>query len=306
MKNLFSVIGVFLLSLTTYTVRAQLVAGSQSYTISGRTFDVYTPNDYSASRVYPVVFELHGLGQARANMRDQKVVNEKQYIAVYPEGTEVPIIGGRAWNTWTEIGDFIGNPNDVAYLKSVYNKVKTEAGASFDANQVYLYGYSNGGAMAMKMLEESPGLFKGAVIRSMTLTEGHAIPNTASKVPMLFIHGVKDETVPYKGGSSIKYGAVMSSLKFMDVKQAVSAWRTHNGCESMSQDIHCLANGTLPEFWFREYRNNNTAAPVYLYAIPEGGHATEGFTNRNNKRTAMRLFAKPKCYGLFRKSKACQ
>lgn len=290
------VLSIMLLSQMIY---AQFSPGLNSYSIGGRAYDVRTPSDYVASKAYPIVFELHGGGGNISQQQDQGVVDEQQYIAVYPEGTGIG--GNKFWNTWSETDIVTGGADDVAHLTAVYNEVKTNRGAAFDTSTVYAYGWSNGGAMAMKMVEET-SLFKAVVIRAMTLVNGQSIPASASKVPMIFIHGTADTTVPYNGGKPNSL-----SPDFMDVKTAVQAWATHNGCVTTPQDIHYLASGNIGEFWFREYANTQVNAPVYLYAIPGAPHATNGgFSRRNNKRTAIRLFKGPRCYGLARNSASCQ
>lgn len=282
---------------------AQLQAGKNSFTLNGRNFDVITPTDYNATQVYPIVFELHGFRQDKSNMQDQGVVTEQQYISVTPEGSSVPLLGGRMWNTWSNTG----SADDVQYLTAVYNKVKQEIGSSFNSDKVFAYGYSNGGSMAMKMVKET-NLFKAIAVRSMTLVEGENIPSSASKVPMLFIHGTADETVPYAGGK----GQYPLSPNFMDLKEAVGKWATHNGA-GPSQDIHYLSSGGIGEFWLREYRQNTDATPVYLLAVVNAEHNTNllvgggntGFANRNIKRSALKMFKRPRCYGLYRNGPSC-
>lgn len=288
MKQLLTIV----LLLQTCLVVAQLQPGKNVLMVSGEEVWVYTPANYNAATTYPIVFELHGMGQTKDTMDDQEVVNEQQYIAVYPEGVYSGVIGGSFWNTWSETSA-LTSTNHVSFLTNVYHVVKQKVGAAFDANKVFVYGYSNGGAMAMKMLEETT-LFKGAVIRSMTLKKGHTISATASKVPMVFIHGVEDATVRYTGGTGDK----PFSPDFMDVKTAVKQWAVHNGATTAPMDVKYLATASLPEFWFREYNHSSMAAPVYLYAVVGAGHNV--FTSRNIKRTAIRLFKNPVYYG-FRK-----
>lgn len=277
---------------------ATLTPGIQSFTISGRTFDVITPSDYDSNQTYPVMFMLHYFGSNREAMQDPELVDEQQYIGVYPEG-EYVVLTGHVWNTWSQT-DAVLNNDDVAYLTSVYNLVQTEVGSSFDANKVYAYGFSNGGAMAMKMVQDTE-LFKGIAVRAMSLEEGELINSTAAKVPMVFIHGTADETIPYNGGS----GDNILSPEFEAIKIAVERWAVHNGCESTPQDIHVLASPEIRDHWFREYRHGQY--PVHLYALPDSPHVTDGgFTNRNIKRTALRLFANPACYGLARLNDECE
>lgn len=286
---------------------AQLNPGLNALSINNRDFDVLTPTDYDSNLSYPIVFELHGLGQYKDAMDDQGVVDEQQYISVIPEGTYQILLQGNVWNTWPQTAAATNNADDVAYLTNVYNDVQTRIGNAFDANQVYAYGYSNGGAMAMKMVKETT-LFKAITVRAMTLVDGETIASGASHVPMLFIHGTKDATVPYLGGQ----GQYPLSPDFMDVKEAVGKWATHNSA-GPAQDIHYLASGGIGEFWLREYRQNADATPVYLLAVVDAEHntnslmggGTTGFANRNIKRSAIKFFSRPRCYGLYRNGPSC-
>lgn len=276
-----------------------LVPGLQSFTVSQRVYDVITPSNYNSSETYPVVFMLHYFGSDKEAMQDLALVNEQEYIGVYPEGEHVALIGGHVWNTWPQT-DAVLNNDDVAYLTSVYNQLSGEIGNSFDPDKVYAYGFSNGGAMAMKMVKETT-LFKGIAVRAMSLEQGELIDSTAAKVPMVFVHGTADATIPYTGGS----GSNIFSPDFEDVKTMVLKWATHNECIVPPQDIYVEGSNTIRDHWLREY--SHADYPVYLYALPGSPHTTDGgFTNRNIKRTAIRLFTNPKCYGLSRYTNNCQ
>ncbi|WPC12099.1 hypothetical protein LEQ04_04120 [Riemerella anatipestifer] len=84
---------------------AQLTAGVQTYSVSGRSYDVTTPSDYNPTKEYPIVFELHSFNKDRTQMNDPNVINEQQYISVRPEGTSV--LGYRAWNSWSATKSFL-------------------------------------------------------------------------------------------------------------------------------------------------------------------------------------------------------
>ncbi|MBV7440144.1 dienelactone hydrolase family protein [Weeksellaceae bacterium TAE3-ERU29] len=298
-------------------INAQL--STRTYSVSGREYDVTVPSNYMSTKEYPVVFELHSFGKDKTEMKDQKAVDELQYISVRPEGTKLPKWAtlfsskrGNVWNTWSE-NKFLTNENDVAYITEVYNDVRSKMGATFNPEKVFVYGFSNGGAMAMKMVQETT-LFKAVVVRSMSFVKGHTIPNGAPKVPILFIHGTEDETVPYTGGKG-KFGSF--SPNFEAVKETAKKWAQHNDCQMQSQDIQYLRTSEeLGEFWFREYDNFTVQAPVYLYAVVDAEHGTgttntnpkekTGFTHRNIKRTALRLFKSPPCYGLYQDTEVCK
>ncbi|MEC5395009.1 alpha/beta hydrolase family esterase [Bergeyella sp. RCAD1439] len=278
-------------------VLAQLTPGLQSYTIGDRAYDVTTPTDYDSSKEYPIVFELHSFNEDKTQMHDQNVINEQQYISVRPEGKS--ILGYRVWNAWT-VTKTMGFGDDVPYITSVYNDVKTKTGSSFNASKVYIYGFSNGGAMAMKMVEETD-LFKAAVIRSMSFEKGHEIPSSASKIPMIFIHGTNDETVPYQGGKG-QYASLISP-DFESVKTTVNKWAVYSGLTQPVEIKYLKNSSTLSDkdFYFREY--SNASVPIYFFVIDGGVHATDQqFSNSNIKRAMIKLAQNPKCYGIYREN----
>lgn len=289
--------------ITNRLLAQQLQAGKNVLTVDGKEFWVYTPNggghNYDPQKTYNIVFELHGMGQNKDNMDDQVIVNREDYIAVYPEGTYVLLVGGNVWNISADSSFLTGNADHVTFLTNVYNKIKQRMGAAFDPNKVFVYGFSNGGGMALKMLEET-NLFKGAAIRAMSFEENHVIPSTASKVPMIFMHGTADTTVPYEGGQSQKYRI---GRPFMPIKETVEKWAIHNGNgNEPPMDVKYLQKAmggfTFPNSWFREYNHAGMAAPVYFYAAVGDDHAV--YTNRLIKRTALKLFRNPIKYGLRR------
>lgn len=278
---------------------AQLSQGLQSYSINGRNYDVTTPSNYNATKEYPIVFELHSFGNNKTQMHNQNVIDQQQYISVRPEGKYVNLFvwKGNVWNTWNETSSITGNSNDVAYITAVYDDVKQKIGSVFNTEKVYVYGFSNGGAMAMKMIEET-NLFKAAIIRSMSFTTGHTIPTTASKIPMIFVHGTADETIPYQGGTG-QYSVL--SPNFESIKETVAKWATHLGLSTPVEIKYLKGSSTSSDkdFYFREYSHSSN--PLYFFAIDGGMHATNNqFSNANIKRALIRLGKDPKRYGIYR------
>lgn len=280
---------------------AQLSQGWQNYSVSGRNYEVTTPSDYDANKEYPIVFELHSFGKNKNQMHDQNVVDQQQYISVRPEGRYVNLLfwKGNVWNAWSNTNLITRRSNDVSYITAVYNDVKQKMGNTFNAEKVYVYGFSNGGAMAMKMIEET-NLFKAAIIRSMSFTKGHSIPSTASKIPMIFVHGTSDETVPYRGGEG-KFGRFLPSPDFEYIVNTVQKWAAHNGLSNPLEVKYLkgMSSSSVHDFYFREYSHNTY--PIYFFAIEGGVHATSNqFSNANIKRALLHLAKNPKQFGVYK------
>lgn len=293
--------GIIILLCSPFLAFAQLGQGLQSFSVNGRNYDVTTPSNYDANKEYPIVFELHSFGNNKTQMHDQNVVNQQQYISVRPEGKYVNLVvwKGNVWNTWDETnGTLITNKSDdVSYIKAVYNDIKQKMGTTFNPEKVYVYGFSNGGAMAMKMAQET-NLFKAAIIRSMSFISGHNIPSTASKIPMIFVHGTNDATVPYQGGNG-RFGTL--SPNFESVKTTVQKWANHNGLSQPTEIKYLKGSSTnsVNDFYYREY--SHSTHPIYFFVIDGGEHATASqFSNANIKRALIRLAKNPKQYGIYK------
>lgn len=299
MKKYILLFAIFCSSL----IEAQLSPGLQTLDVNGRSVDVVTPANYDPAKTYPVIFFLHGLGGNKSSLQAPGVADAGQFIGVYPEGTSSFLLGGgRAWNSLSGTNVFIGNVNDVAHLTNVYNAVSSRLGLMFNANKVFSVGFSNGGSMNLKMVKNT-NLFKAVVIGSMSEEKGAngAIPTTATKVPMLFIHGIEDQVVPFNGGQG-QFGLLAN---FEPVRDAVKRWAQYNtGFSDNYQQLEYLGDANLTKYYFREYRDEaNKKASVYLYMLPGTPHdisSAAGFNIQNLMTTSLRFFTSPICYGFSR------
>lgn len=293
-----------------YSLHAQqLTSGLQEYALGNRVYAVTTPTNYDPNKEYPIVFELHGLGSNRTQMHDQQIVDTEQYISVRPEGIYVSLLDyqGNVWNTWGYLTGLFTGSNDVAHITNVYNNLKEKMGATFNPEKVYVYGFSNGGAMAMKMIEET-SLFKAAIIRSMSFVKNHTIPANASKIPIIFVHGTADNWVPYGGGVATANPLLpLVSPTFESIKTTVAKWAAHYQLTGTHQEIKYLEGGganSLHDFYYREYAHHQY--PIYFFVIQNGIHTTtDQFDNYNIKRAVLKLGKNPKCYGLARGLQDC-
>lgn len=294
---------LFFLALACQMICAQISAGKQTITVNNRSVDIIAPTNYSTTQKYPVIFFLHGLGGDKNSLQNTAAVDAGQFIGVYPEGTASPLLnGGRAWNSLSTIGITIGNVDDVAFLVEVHHTVDQLLGASSDLNQYFSVGFSNGGSMNLKMVKNT-NIFKAIIVGSMAeeSNANGAIPSTATKVPMLFMHGMSDQIVPYKGGR----GSFGLLANFEKIETTVKKWAQYNtGVSATYQQLYFPGNSALQEYHFFEFRDEVAKkAPVYLYLLPNAPHdisSAPGFSQANIMITALRFFSKPNCYGFSR------
>lgn len=293
----------FLFVATVVLFKAQLLPGKQTLDINGRSVDVVAPANFNTSTKFPVVFFLHGLGGDKNSFQVPGVaelVTASQIIAVFPEGSPSPT-GGRAWNSFTATNIVLNGVDDVAHLTAVRDRILADAGAAADASKVFSIGFSNGASMNLKMVKNT-NVFKSVVIGAMTEESGAngSIPATASKVPMLWMHGMADQVVPYNGGTGV--GGVLVS--FEPVVDAVNRWAVHNTGQTAFQKIYFQGDANISEHHYREFRDEAAkAAPIYQYLIPNAPHditAQRGYDFARIFQTSMNFFKNPLCYGLSR------
>lgn len=299
----------------------QYPSGTSAYYVSGvgsRVYEITTPTNYDYTKEYPIVFELHGMGFHRGRIHDfdneaqrQTVVDELQYISVRPEG-EIARTGVsssfstslnmRMWNSWSVTNSFpMILPNDVSYIQQVYQVVSNVIGNAFNPNKVYIYGFSNGGAMVMKLIQETT-LFKAAVIHSMSLMTNQSVNSGMEKIPLMFIHGTSDTYVPYNGGrptnSSIP-SVVRSLIRFRSVKQTVDMWADVYGLSYRFEAEYDNSGVFTRKFFYREY--THLQHPIYFYVSQDTPHVTNaGFEISNVRRAFIRFFNNPTYSGIYR------
>lgn len=276
MKTILLKSGVVFLLFASATMGAQYSAGLQTITVNGRAVDIQTPTDYNTSNSYPVLFALHPTGGSRASMGNQTLVDNHQYIGVYPEGETA--LGIRYFNAYKNAALSTG-VDDVAFITDVYNSVLANANVYTDS--VYVHGYSNGGIMAYKMARETT-LFKGLSIRAGGEEVGDDVGAAAARIPILHVHGAQDQTVPFHGGASDLAPPFGSYTNFKTTVSTVKSWFIHNACNIRpSYKPTTVDAGLANEYQLWEYYDCNTPREkqMVFYSITNGGHNTssQGF-----------------------------
>ncbi|QHS08927.1 PHB depolymerase family esterase [Sinimarinibacterium sp. NLF-5-8] len=159
-----------------------------------RSYELYIPSHYQASKPLPLVVVLHGGFGTGKNMAEisnfDQVAETRGLIIAYPDGI------ARGWNA----GSCCGSPmekkvNDVAFIKNVIADAKTKA--HVDSSRIYGAGFSNGAMMVHRIACDAPGTFTAiaAVAGGIMLD-----CNTRQGTPALLIQGRDDPRIPWDGG----------------------------------------------------------------------------------------------------------
>ena len=181
-------------------------------------YHMMVPSQYSASRAYPLIIALHGLGGTEDSFFDAygrklpELAEQRGYIVAAPLGYRVD--GGYGWGLGTPPADPLArratelSEADVmqvlAQVRSLYH---------IDETRIYLMGHSMGAIGTWKLAPKYPALWA-----ALGAFSGQGAPATVEKtraIPEFVVHGDADPTVNVAGSRAMV--AAMKALN-VDVK----------------------------------------------------------------------------------------
>jgi len=183
-----------------------------------REYLIYIPSTYNESEPAPLVFVLHGLGADKENMvgvRMNDMAEEFGYIVIYPDA--ILSFLGTAWNSGTILNTDI---DDVGFITELIDTVSNTY--NINDRRIYSCGFSMGGIMSHRLACEKSNLFAAIASQSGPLAKTVRDVCTPERpVPVLYIHGTADETLPYSG--NVLYGTASAMNTF-------NRWGLNNDC----------------------------------------------------------------------------
>ncbi len=190
-----------------------------------RPYDLQVPPGYDGERPTPLVVLLHGY---TSNGVDQKayfhlgpVADREGFLVAAPDGTTNPT-GARFWNATDACCNFFGSDvDDVAYVESVIDEISE--GYNVDDDRVYLIGHSNGGFMAHRFACDRPGRVAAIVSLAGAQWKDPSRCEPSQPVNVLQVHGDRDETIEYGGGST-------PGGPYPGAVDTAATWAAKNGC----------------------------------------------------------------------------
>jgi polyhydroxybutyrate depolymerase len=151
----------------------------------------------------PLILVLPGAGMTGRDMARytgySRLADARGFLVAYPTAS-----GGRPF--FNVSGRQAGKPDDVAYLQRVIAVLTGPAGCA-DPARVGVTGVSNGGGMAALLACRAADLLAAAA----PVAGGYSsLPDCRPRrpLPILEIHGLRDEVVPYGGKPPSHAGAV--------------------------------------------------------------------------------------------------
>ena len=172
-----------------------------------RSYLFYVPKKLSNKPA--LIIALHGTGMNADKMRQwtafefDQLADQKGFVVIYPNGYK------GNWNDCRSDAPFPAkkeNIDDVGFIQSLVDKFKKDYG--IDPSKVYVFGFSNGGQMALRLAMETPSLIAAVSAISANLptsaTCSCKLEGQTSRV--MLATGTKDPTNPYNGGNVTLFG----------------------------------------------------------------------------------------------------
>lgn len=235
-----------------------------------RSYLLYVPASYDASRPTPLVISLHGAALWPSTQMEasqwNRAADQHGFIVVYPAGTTLSgaghgILPFRVW--MMEPDEQL--TADVTFIAELMDTLAVRY--RIDPARIYATGLSNGGGMVFGLACRLSGRIAAVGTVAAAQIRPAAWCSDTTPMPMITFHGTGDRLVPYHGAPA----GLLNPRPFPDVEAFVAAWARRNGCGPVPVDSAVAADVIRTEF-----RGCRRDAAVVLYAIQGGGHTWPG------------------------------
>lgn len=221
-----------------------------------------------------LVIVLHGSGQSGQLIRQRsgygfdRLADERGFAVAYPDAFK------KHWNDNRKAVDFASRKqgvDDQAFLAQLVEHMAANAG--IDPARVYLFGYSNGGHMAMRVAQEQPQSVAAiAAVAANLATDDNSIAQPKHQpVRVLLINGTVDPISPYNGGQVTLFGfASRGTVRSAEATAEYFAGLAQAELQPLNTIEAAFDNdptSVLEQTWSRDGQ-----AQVTLLGVKGGGH----------------------------------
>ena len=237
-----------------------------------RYYYVHAPSGWDEQTPLPVVLIFHGGGgNAEVTIRQtglNRVADERQFLAVYPEGTGRLKHRLLTWNAGHCCAYAVEHQiDDVGFVRKLLADLPQHY--PIDSTRIYATGISNGGMLCYRLACEMPEQI--AAIAPVAGNLGIDSPPPSLPMPIIHFHGLQDQNVPIAGGVGPN---AMLKIAHPSAVDSILAFREVNHFELPPQIDH------EPDVEIDRYLPPpdapSAAAPALLYQILDGGHNWPG------------------------------
>jgi polyhydroxybutyrate depolymerase len=203
-----------------------------------RDYRVHVPPGYSAAPSLPLVVVIHGAFDTAEGMEKfsgfSDLADREGFVVLYPNG--MGILGFlQHWNAGHCCGKAAEDRlDDVGYIAAAIEAVCGRL--RIDRRRIYMTGFSNGGMMTYRFAAERGNLLAAAAPLAASIggrpssgAPEWRIPEPVRPLPLLTIHGLADDDIPFDGGVSRHRGGERT---YLSVEDSVGFWVEANRCRS--------------------------------------------------------------------------
>ncbi len=245
---------------------------SSSISVDGkvRTYVVNLPPNYYQDAGFSLVIGLHGGGGNGEQFERSSYLTDKanaaKFIVAYPDGIQgTGILKARSWNAgWCCDYASEHNINDVKFISELVDKLAAEY--KINPKKVYVTGHSNGGMLAYRLACEIPHKIAAIAPNATTMVVNQPC-NPSRPVPILHMHSVLDQNVPYTGG----VGSGVSKHYNPPIDSVLNVWQQKNQCAQPAKVVQDNNSYKLTK-WLDCLSN----VSIHFYLTKDGGHSWPG------------------------------
>jgi polyhydroxybutyrate depolymerase len=242
-----------------------------------RAFNLHVPAGFDGSPL-PLVVVVHGAFDTAAGMEKKsgfsRLADREGFFALYPEGMN--LFGFLShWNAGHCCGKAAADGvDDVGFLAAAIERACERV--PVDRSRIYMVGFSNGGMLTYRFAAERGDLLAAAAPlgasaggRPSTDAPEWRIPPPVAELPILSIHGLADDYVPFAGGGSPARGG---ERRYLSVPDSLEIFIERDGCRKRTDQPGLYGGRVHRTAWLDE----TGAEAVVLYGISGWAHVWPG------------------------------
>jgi len=236
-----------------------------------RSYLLHTPPDYDGIRSLPLMIVLHGGFSTGSDMEREsgfsEMADREKFFVAYPNG--FGLLGRlQHWNAGHCCGFAMKyGIDDVGFVSMVIDQIRQQV--RIDSSRIYIVGYSNGGMLAYLFAAKNPRIVAAVAGIAATIGSRNSpdepelrIDKPLGPVPVIAIHGLMDQIVPYGGGK------LKGPYSYVSVRESLLLWVKANRCAGEPVREEMMERRILKYTW----RGSQEESEVVLYTLKGWDH----------------------------------